>query len=388
MASEFSDFTKPLDKHSYQACLDAIHQADLFVLMIGSRVGGWYDEPNKVSITEKEYDIAYKIAQQGGIRLVSFVRNDLWIHRQSAKELERYLRSQSDIDDSIKKRVSNHPTVFSDDSSFIFRFLDKVCRNKETAAAVKGSGTMPIGNWVHPFNGFGDIRGVLEPLILSGLTTQLAAGRKALQNQLVILLRDAFASVKGKPVIISSYIKKLAKDINLAAESIKSRTIRIENDVWNRFMMTLIMANDHKIPSDVFSNYLSSDLLLSYNTKTGVFDQTDIYDALTDLVDQMRSLEFIRKNIDLASLMQHGVTSNRRKLPVNAPAHDVGMHLSYLFRWADVIELARALAVALDNKPLSVSQRMPLTPFLDEEEKLAAEKLSIAEVRSFLQLSS
>ena len=28
LASEFNDFTKPLNKHSYQACLDTIAQAD------------------------------------------------------------------------------------------------------------------------------------------------------------------------------------------------------------------------------------------------------------------------------------------------------------------------------------------------------------------------
>jgi Domain of unknown function (DUF4062) len=47
LASEFNDFTKPLDKHSYQACLDTIQQADFFLLLVGTRVGGWYDQPNR-----------------------------------------------------------------------------------------------------------------------------------------------------------------------------------------------------------------------------------------------------------------------------------------------------------------------------------------------------
>jgi hypothetical protein len=58
LASEFTDFTRPLDKHSYEACLDTIQQADLFVLFIGRRVGGWFDEGKKISITRAEYEHA------------------------------------------------------------------------------------------------------------------------------------------------------------------------------------------------------------------------------------------------------------------------------------------------------------------------------------------
>ena len=50
LASEFNDFGGNLDQHSYEACLTNIGQADYFVLLIGSRVGGWYNEPARVSI--------------------------------------------------------------------------------------------------------------------------------------------------------------------------------------------------------------------------------------------------------------------------------------------------------------------------------------------------
>ncbi len=35
LASEFNDFDKPLDGHSYEACLRSIHSADYFILVIG-----------------------------------------------------------------------------------------------------------------------------------------------------------------------------------------------------------------------------------------------------------------------------------------------------------------------------------------------------------------
>jgi len=33
LASEYNDFLKPLDRHSYEACLKAIEQTDYFVLV-------------------------------------------------------------------------------------------------------------------------------------------------------------------------------------------------------------------------------------------------------------------------------------------------------------------------------------------------------------------
>jgi hypothetical protein len=47
LASEYNDFGGNLDQHSYEACLANIDQADFFVLLIGSRVGGWFDESTR-----------------------------------------------------------------------------------------------------------------------------------------------------------------------------------------------------------------------------------------------------------------------------------------------------------------------------------------------------
>ena len=67
LASDYNDFTKPLDVHSYETCLRTIEQADYFLLLIGTRVGGWYDLDNRVSITQQEYRTAYRLAQEGKI---------------------------------------------------------------------------------------------------------------------------------------------------------------------------------------------------------------------------------------------------------------------------------------------------------------------------------
>lgn len=149
LASEFNDFTKALDKHSYQACLDSIEQADLFVLLIGSRVGGWVDEPGRISITRAEYRRAYELAQAGRIRLLTFVRSDVWNHRQSVKDLRYHLKAESRLSAEQRTAAANHRTAFMTDAETIIAFIDEVSRNRETADASKRLGSMPIANWIH-----------------------------------------------------------------------------------------------------------------------------------------------------------------------------------------------------------------------------------------------
>lgn len=388
LASEFNDFTKPLDRHSYQACLDTIEQADIFLLLIGTRVGGWYDKTNRISITQQEYRTAYQLAQEGRIRLLSFVRADVWTHRQDTKDLQRHLKGLAELDDAIRQRIVRYPTAIASDSDFIVSFIDEISRNKETAEASKGKGTMPIGNWVHTFTGFSDIRDVLDPLILNGLSVKNAAGKKALQNQLLTLLRDVLPLVKGKPIIPAPTIQNLAREIKLNANDLGKSTTLSEK-TWSRFIFLAMIMPRTGLDSAALSSVLGTDLLLEYDPKKGRFRQTQAYDILTDLIDQIRKFEQAKSGVDVAKLIEFGLpTARGRDKSVSVPIHLVAGQLQVFFRWADIAAIAKVLALALDGKPLTVPLRMPLTPFLDQEEEIAKEQVSLEQVRQFVELEA
>ena len=93
LASEYNDFMKPLDRHSYEACLQAINRADYYVLLIGTRVGGWFDPGQRVSITQQEYRHAYQLQKAGKLKIITFVRAEVWQAREDRKELASYLAS-------------------------------------------------------------------------------------------------------------------------------------------------------------------------------------------------------------------------------------------------------------------------------------------------------
>jgi hypothetical protein len=188
LASEYNDFKKPLDKHSYEACLDAIQQADYFILLIGARVGGWYDKSNRISITQQEYREAYELCKRGALKIVTFVRQDIWNLRSDRGELQRHLESLS-LEESEKSAITNHPTKRATDPEFISNFITEVGRNQDTKDALIGRGAFPTGNWIHVFSSFREIADVLSTEIFNGLPIEEAVNRRLLLGEVKEILR-------------------------------------------------------------------------------------------------------------------------------------------------------------------------------------------------------
>lgn len=382
LASEFTDFTKPLDKHSYQACLDTIEQSDLFVLFIGRRIGGWYDETNKISITRAEYRHAYRLAEQGRIKLMCFVRGDVWTQRQSVKKLRKWLAADPSLTPEQRERARNYPTEFMDDAEAITGFVDEVSRNQQTMAASKGNRPAPIANWIYVFGTFAEVRQAIDPIIAHGLTVRQAAGRKALEVQLLILLRGLVAKGTHGVLFPAVRVLELRQQLGLNM-GVSTGSVGLDNQTWSRFFFMASLAADAEADPSPLVAALGSDLLLQYDPTTGTYAQTPEYELLAAVVDRARRLE---KSHDLTmwELAQAGRTRDGggdRSIPVRLLAP----HLSRLLRWIDLIAVTTALARALGGGPLVTLPPMPRTPFADQEDEVASEEVSLEEVRDFVE---
>ncbi len=177
--SDFNDFAKPLDTDSYNACLKTIEDADYFVLLIGSRVGGWFNETEKISITRQEYRHAYEcFRKHGKPQIVTFVRGDVWNVHDDRADLERMLlkgaNMQREVSPDAANKIAKQPSRFVNDAEAIFSFIDEVKRKDEMLAAMgKGSG-FPTGNWVHTFNSFSEIIDVMRVQARAGSVRRAA----------------------------------------------------------------------------------------------------------------------------------------------------------------------------------------------------------------------
>lgn len=383
LASEFNDFTKPLDAHSYQACLDTIEQADLFVLLIGSRVGGWLDATNKISITRAEYRRAYHLAQEGRLKLLTFVRGDVWTYRESSRELMRSLEREATLTAVQKGTIKGFGSRFMDDAEAINAFIEEVARNRETAAASMGEGVMPTGNWIHQFATFTEVRQTIDPLIVGGLSVSVAAGRKALQAQLLLLIKNTALQTSRGPFIPEAAVRDLAETLRLDVAKMSDK-VRIPGDKWSRLLMLSVTAAKASVDVGPLQAALSSNLLLRYDAATGRFATTLEYDLLIRLLDRAAGLAKVDAS-DMTALLKHGQRIDASEVRA-VPTSVLSTHVHRLFCWVEVMNCAKALARSLEGLPLVVPEPLPRSPFLDQNEQLEKEEITLEQVRVFVGL--
>lgn len=194
--SEQNDFPIASDKNSYESCFHAIDQCDYFILLVGARVGGWYDKESRTSITQAEYRRAYKKLTEGTIKILAFVRKELWDVREDRKELQRLLENEEfqSIEPDQKTAIARHPSKFVEDADFIFSFIEEIGRHDEMKKSIQDKTALPIGNWIYTFNGFEDIINSLERMfgVKSNLNQKkmlFCLKKELVHNLSIILLR-------------------------------------------------------------------------------------------------------------------------------------------------------------------------------------------------------
>jgi len=378
-ASDFNDFVKGLDGHSYDECLATIEQCDLFVLFIGSRVGGFADAATRTSITRAEYEHAYARAQQGLIRIVSFVRSDVWTHRESVKELQRHL--QNDARSQTEAEPVRAPSKFMTDAETIISFIETVSRNAETGAAVKGEGPFPVANWIHRFSTFPEIRAVLDPLITGGMDVSQALGRRTLLVKLKTLLQGiVFIVTDGSAVAPSHVVVRLIHDINVQVKDI-GKDIPLESKTWTSLIMLATWVSTAKADASALVPTLGEPLLFEYDPASGEFSETAEQRALTLLVSQIAAFNQARAGFDQVALIQ-GKNVNRP--PVMARAEHVVSALSMMLSWAAMAENAIALAAAMQGSSAVAPPQLPLSPFLAQQGGLEKERVTPAHIDALI----
>ena len=287
LASEFNDFGGDLNRHSYEACLANIEQADCFILLVGERVGGWYDKPNRISITQQEYRFAYERHKQGLIKIVTLVRAEVWQLREDRHALDQHL-SRLEINQSERKSIRNFPSKFANDADFISDFLKEIGRNAETGRAVQTGGTKPTGNWIYVFNNFRDVHDVLSPLSFSGQTANEAAYTKALQQELLTVLARLLIKHNEKPLDFSKSLRKHIQRFPIEKECRLDNIFPMDNEDWQKFSTIMLHALGVKFNIVVIEDALTSTLFLDYDASQGIYVQNSAYEGLARLVEEIR----------------------------------------------------------------------------------------------------
>lgn len=386
LASEFNDFPKPLDTHSYEACIASLHKADYFVLFIGTRVGGWYDEGARVSITQQEYREAYKLHLEGKIKLIIFVRSDVWRLREDRKDLANYLE-HLDIDPAVKVAIKNHPSKTANNAEVIMSFIEEVCRNKETKAAISSNTAKPTGNWVHVFDTFRDVADVIQTQTFSGLPIEHVTLRRLLLRELLEVLRISLAKFKeGHVYSPENTIILFHEEHKITLESRDYQYIDVNVKRWDHLSTFGIHLLAKKFTAQILQRALESAAFLRYDTSSGTFREEPVYDALYQLNEEIRRLNSADTSETLSIIFSH--TPRVRPRDAQSVSIETVKFLPFLHlldRWVNVIQLSRAIIIYLQGKPFEMPTLRPQSPIPDMNEQLEEERVTSDELNTFIQ---
>jgi hypothetical protein len=384
LASEHNDFLKPLDKHSYEACLQAIERADYYVLLIGTRVGGWFDPERRVSITQQEYRHAYELQKAGKLKIITFVRAEVWQSREDRKELALYLASLP-FSDAEKRRIEAYPSKFADDASFINAFVNEVGRNRDTVAALKAGTPLPPGNWIHVFHDFREVITAVQAQMFSGVPVAEAALRRLLQSEAREILRQCIPKSRNRVFSPRIAVETFLRKYPLTMENKRADYLDIDTAEWDRltwYAYHLIAVQFHPM---ILDTAIASPFFLTFNPALNAFEETPFHRAIVALRDQIRHFNDSNTSETLSVAYEHSPKQRLyRDGTVAVEPTKIAMLLHLFDRWIDIIELCIAIYRHLDGKPFVEPFLRPRSPVEGMAEEIEAESPTVDETIAFI----
>lgn len=386
LASEFNDFDKQLDVHSYEACLRSIHSADYFILLIGSRVGGWYDEKGRISITQREYREAYELHVAGKLKVLTFVRSEIWQLRETRHELVKYLESMP-VDDGTRKAIASHPSKFADDAVFLSAFINEVARNKETKLAVQGKGKAPSGNWVHIFSNFREVIDVLHGQAFSSIPIEDMTARRLLGRELRDFVAQSLVKLKGDGEVYSPRfsIDRFHEENPITLEGKEKEFTTVSTKRWDVISTLAIHLLARQFHPVVLPQVLSRATFLEFDLASNSYKETMVYEALLRLQEEIRRFTHANTTENLSIVFEHTPRRRTRQVAqIEIETVKLASLLHLMDRWSNILDLSRSVLRHLDGEPFEMPDLRPDTPVQGMQQMLDDEKPTDQDIDRFL----
>ena len=391
MLSEFNDFRKDLDQNSYVSCLKLIDDCQYFILFVGGRVGGWYDVSKKISITQMEYRRAYERLKEGRLKLVVFVRQEVWDIREDRKALELFLNDQvgkeAGLSHTAIQAIANHSGRLVTDAEFVFEFIKEIGRLGEMKFALANNERLPIGNWIHRFTTFRDVVDALRVEFRASTGMKKAAVIANLKAELLDNLQVLFTK-SGKNGAIPFYTWAGYARQQLTGGLNDSSAYDGKYLVWLGLFGLMGVSVGLSLRTASLDEAINSGEFLDFDIASDAYYVGSLQQCMIDLrnhIEQLRRNEELFNAEKRIRLMEDlkvfknetNVVKSNSDLVVVFSAHDIQ---------ANIVELARAIYRTLDGDTGATHelQIYSSSPFAVENERIAKERPSVAEIRDWL----
>jgi hypothetical protein len=390
MQSEFNDFRKELDRNSYESCLTTIDGCDYFILLVGGRVVGWFDAANKVSITQMEYRRAYERLKEARLKLIVFVRQEVWDIREDRKALEQFLKDDAakdgERDAPAIAAVTNHPSRFVTDAEFVFNFLKEIGRLGEMKLAVAGKHPLPIGNWIHRFTTFRDIVDALRVEFRASVGMRKAAQIANLKAELTGNMRALFTKSDNEVRPLYSWASPARR--HLKGGFGDSSTYEGKHLLWLGMFGLLAGGVGKNLKTTFLDEALNSGEFLEFDHRQDSYVVGKLQQAMIDLKDQIERLRFNEESFSALKRQQlmDGFKGKKNQSAVRVPNEEIVLVYAAHDLQANIVALIEAIYRALDGDTGTIDKLSlyPSSPFTIENERMAEERPTTSDIQAWL----
>lgn len=391
LMSEFNDFPQLADKNSYESCLRAIDRSDYFVLLVGGRVGGWFDQATRVSITRMEYRHAYQRFKEGKLKLLVLVRKEIWDIREDRQALKKYLEDEAALDKELapdaKAKLVGHPTKFLNDAEFVIDFIKEVGRVEEMKLATQKGATLPGGNWMYQFTSFRDVIDACRTVLnLSGNLRQKAL-RVNLQHEIRTNLAELLQPDDEGVKPITSWSSPARRCYQGGLDD--SSSYKGDYLVWLGMSLLTSGGVGKKLGVTALQEAITSGEFLEFDKATGLHRVGLLQQAMLDLhghVERLQATNSSELSAEGIMLLKDERVKMNRNASFSVPNQKFVMPFAVHDMIDNVLALSRAFHKALDGDegPLGTLKLHPSSPLKDESEKIKKERPTNEAVESWL----
>jgi len=320
----------------------------------------------------------------GKLKLVNFVRSEVWQAKEDRRELAKYLETLS-LESSTRSAIANYSGKTAVNADFLIKFIEEVSRNEETKRAVQGNGHAPSGNWIHIFHGFRDIVDVLNGQVFASIPVEDMTVRRLLRRELREFVGQCLVKFKQDVYSPRFSIDRFHEEypITLEGRNHEFTTVGVKRwDAISTFAMHLLACQLHTV---VLPQVLSRPTFLEFDLDTDSYKETPVHNALVRLQGEIRRFNQSNTSENLAVVFQH--TPKRRPTRVESVEIETvklaGL-LHLLDRWSNVLDLSVAILKHLDGEPFELPSLRPDSPVRGMQEELDAERPSEEDISSFV----
>ncbi|MHB0914587.1 MAG: DUF4062 domain-containing protein [Thermoleophilia bacterium] len=386
LLSDEPGFITEIEQNSYDACFEAIRRSQIFILLVGGRRGGWFNEDERVSITQQEYRVAYEEFQKGNLRIIPFVRRNVW-------DLNALYSEKIAKTDEATKAALNEKNQFVDDPAHLKEFIDEIRRLEEMRLAIRGGGPRPGGNWVHIFS---DFREVIESLQVA-IPLDIDISTEALLNSVSREVTDFIKQFVFKRPSGTGYtpdqIENLINQLPIEKEAFLAnpeQRIVLDIDEVTR-LAELAFSVVKSLPLIALERAAYSDSLTDYNPATNRVESSPLQLAIQRTYSAFREITE-KSYLDLIMQFQQRILneaagsrgSDSWPIPAMTIVTLVGIAMKFRLAIAEAENLLNHLKLGQDLDP-NPTLGMPVTPLRDEERYMAEEVVTEDEILDLIR---